>query len=178
MGMSKSWKAVPVALSVDEIARHPRVHAAIRQQSQQLLQAYDSNPRLSSVFGTQHRWLMGQAALALSFRAAASGQGRGVNGAKILDFITEHAVASRNTANAFLQEMVYYGWARVVPDAADRRTRPIEPSEASVAGIHGWLRIHLATLDRLDDGQRLQTYPGAPDALDIVQTVIADGLLS
>src|SRR5215510_15866688 len=160
MGMSKSWEAVPKALSADEIARHPKVYAAIRQQSQQLLQAYDGNPRLSSVFGTQHRWLMGQAALALAFRAAASGQGPGVSGVRILDFITEHAVASRNTANAFLQEMVYYGWARVVPDATDRRTRPIEPSEASVAGIHGWIGIHLASLDRLDDGRRLQTYLG------------------
>jgi hypothetical protein len=176
--MSNSREAVHMALSADEIARHPRVHAAIRQQSQQLLQAYDSNPRLSSVFGTQHRWLMGQAALALFFRAAASGQGRGVNGAKILDFITEHAVASRNTANAFLQEMVYYGWGRVVPDAMDRRTRPIEPTEASVDGIHGWIGIHLATLDRLDDGQRLQTYLRTAGSLATLQPLIADGLLS
>src|SRR5215475_5512673 len=178
MGMSKSWEAVHMALSADEIGRHPRVHAAIRQQSQQLLQAYDSNPRLSAVFGTQHRWLMGQAALALFFRAATSGQGRGVNGARILDFITDHAVASRNTANAFLQEMVYYGWGRVVPDAADRRTRPIEPTEASIDGIHGWIGIHLATLDRLDDGRRLQTYLGTPGSLATLQPLIADGLLS
>ena len=178
MGTSKSWEGAPKALSADEIARHPGLHAAIRQQSQQLLQAYDGNPRLSAVFGTQHRWLMGQAALALAFRAVASGEGPGVRGARILDFITEHGVASRNTANAFLQEMVYYGWARIVPGAADRRTRPIEPTDASVAGIHGWIGIHLATLDRLDDGGRLRTYLGAPDSLASLQPVIADGLLS
>jgi hypothetical protein len=87
-------------------------------------------------------------------------------------------VASRNTANAFLQEMVYYGWARVVPDAADRRTRPIEPTEASLAGIQGWIGIHLATLDRLDDGRRLLRFLGAPGSLATFQPLIADGLLS
>lgn len=178
MGMFKSREAASTALSADEIARHPKLHAAIRLQSQQLQQAYDGNPRLSAVFGTQHRWLMGQAALALAFRAAAAGTGPGVSGARILDFITEHGVASRNTANAFLQEMVYYGWARIVPGAADRRTRPIEPTEASVAGIHGWIGIHLATLDRLDDGRRLQTYLGTADSLATLQPLIADGLLS
>ncbi|MBL6652860.1 MAG: hypothetical protein ISP49_14785 [Reyranella sp.] len=175
MGVFKSREGA--ALSADEIARHPRLHAAVREQSQQLLQAYDGNPHLAAVFGTQHRWLMGQAALALAFRAAAAGT-PGVSGARILDFITEHGVASRNTANAFLQEMVYYGWARIVPGAADRRIRPIEPTEASVVAIHGWVGIHLATLDRLDDGRRLQTYLGTPDSLVTLQPLIADGLLS
>ena len=68
MGMSKSQEAVHTALSADEIAGHPGLHAAIRQQSRLLLQIYDGNPRLASVFGTQHRWLMAQAALALHFR--------------------------------------------------------------------------------------------------------------
>ena len=36
-----------------------------------------------------------------------------------------------------------YGQLEMV-DAADRRTRPIEPTQASLDGIHGWLAIHLA----------------------------------
>src|SRR6266542_4436712 len=70
MGMSKSRETVRTALTAEEIVGHPGMHAAIRRQSQLLLQAYDGNPRLSSVFGSQQRWLMAQAALALHFRAA------------------------------------------------------------------------------------------------------------
>ena len=163
-----------MALSADEIAGHPGLHAAIRQQSQLLLQIYDGNPRLASVFGTQHRWLMAQAALALHFR----GDGRGTSGARILDFVSRHGVASRNTADAFIKEMLKYGYARLLPQADDKRTRPLEPTEASLDALHGWLGIHLATLDRLDRGQRLETFLGTQGALASLQPRIADGLLS
>mgnify|MGYP001159374861 CR=1 FL=1 len=165
-----------MALAADDLARHPALHAAIRQQSRLLLQAFEGNPRLSSVFGTQHRWLMGQTALALYFRGIASGGG--FKTARFLDLISRHGVASRNTADSFLKEMVKYGYARVLPDATDRRARPLEATEASVAAIHGWLGIHLATLDRLAPEQRLQTYLAEPGALAMMQPLIADGLLS
>src|SRR6266545_2100691 len=142
MGMSKSRETVRTALTAEEIVGHPGMHAAIRRQSQLLLQAYDGNPRLSSVFGSQQRWLMAQAALALHFRGA----GRGTNSARILDCVSRHDVASRNTADAFIKEMPKYGYARLVPEAEDKRTRPIEPTEASLDALHGWLGIHLATL--------------------------------
>ncbi|CAN5899507.1 hypothetical protein BH11PSE3_BH11PSE3_01120 [soil metagenome] len=167
-----------MALMAADIVRHPGLPAAIRQQSKLLLQAYDGNPRLSSVFGTQHRWLMAQAALALHFRNGSAGERRGVSGARILDCVTRHGVASRNTADAFLKEMLKYDYARQVPQAHDKRTRPIEPTEASLAAIHGWLGIHLGTLDTLDGGRRLETYLGTPGALAAVQPAIADGLLS
>ena len=174
MGMSKSQEAVHTALSADEIAGHPGLHAAIRQQSRLLLQIYDGNPRLASVFGTQHRWLMAQAALALHFR----GDGHGIRSARILDFISRHGVASRNTADAFIKEMLKYGYARLLPQAEDKRTRPLEPTEASLDALHGWVGIHLATLDGLDHGQRLETFLGTLGALASLQPRIADGLLS
>ena len=178
MGMLKSREAVHMALTADDIAGHPDLHAAIRQQSQLLLQVYDGNPRLASVFGTQHRWLMAQAALALHFRRCSSGGGRGIRSAQVLDAVSRHGVASRNTADAFLKEMLKYGFARQVPGATDRRTRPLEPTEASLEAIHGWTGIHLATLDRLDHGRRLKTYLGTPGALAALHPGIADGLLS
>jgi AraC-like DNA-binding protein len=174
MGMSKSQEAVHTALSAGEIAGHPGLHAAIRQQSRLLLQIYDGNPRLASVFGTQHRWLMAQSALGLHFR----GDGRGMRSAQILDFVSRHGVASRNTADAFIKEMLKYGYARLLPQAEDKRTRPLEPTEASLDALHGWVGIHLATLDRLDGGQRLETFLGTQGALASLQPRIADGLLS
>ena len=162
-------------MSADEIAGHPGLHAAIRQQSRLLLQIYDGNPRLASVFGTQHRWLMAQAALALHFRGDRAG---GIRSAQILDFVSRHGVASRNTADAFIKEMLKYGYARLLPQAEDKRTRPLEPTEASLDALHGWVGIHLATLDRLDHGQRLETFLGTQGALASLQPRIADGLLS
>jgi hypothetical protein len=174
MGMSKSQEVAHTALTADEIAGHPGLHAAIQRQSQLLLQAYDGNPRLSSVFGSQQRWLMAQAALALHLRS----DGRGIASARILDFVSRHDVASRNTADAFIKEMLKYGYARLLPHAGDKRMRPLEPTEASLDALRGWLGIHLATLDRLDCGQRLETFLGAHGALAALQPKIADGLLS
>jgi hypothetical protein len=178
MGTSKSHEAVRVALTADDIAGHPGLHSAIRQQSRLMQQTYDSNPRLASVFGSQHRWLMGQAALALHFRSCSSGKGGGINGAQVLDVVSRHGVASRNTADAFLKEMLKYGFARYVPGAADKRTRPLEPTETSLEAIHGWIGMHLATLDRLDHGRRLEMYLGTPGALAALHPGIAEGLLS
>ena len=176
--MSKSREAVHMALTADDIAGHPDLHAAIRQQSRLMQQTYDGNPRLASVFGSQHRWLMGQVALALHFRSCSSGKGRGIKSAEVLDAVSRHGVASRNTADAFLKEMLKYGFARYVPGATDKRTRPLEPTETSLEAIHGWIGIHLATLDRLDHGRRLETYLGTPGALAALHPGIAEGLLS
>lgn len=167
-----------MALTVDDIAGHPGLHPAIRQQCRIMQQTFDGNPRLASVFGSQHRWLMGQIALALHFRGCSSGKGGGINSAQVLDLVCRHGVASRNTADAFLKEMLKYGFARYVPGAADRRTRPIEPTEISLDAIHGWIGMHLATLDRLDRGRRLETYLGTPGAMAALHPSIADGLLS
>ena len=117
-------------------------------------------------------------ALALHFRSSASGKGRGVNSAQVLDAVSRHGVASRNTADAFMKEMLKYGFARYMPGAADKRTRPIEPTEISLDAIHGWVGLHLATLDRLDRGRRLQTFLGTPGALAALHPGIAEGLLS
>jgi AraC-like DNA-binding protein len=176
--MSKSHESVHMALTADDIAGHPGLHAAISQQSRLMQQTYDSNPRLASVFGSQHRWLMGQVALALHFRSCSSGKGSGMSSAQFLDAVSRHGVASRNTADAFMKEMLKYGFARYVPGAADKRTRPIEPTEISLDAIHGWIGLHLATLDRLDQGRRLETYFATPGALAALHPGIAEGLLS
>lgn len=167
-----------MALTAEDIAGYPALHAAIRQQCRVMQQTYDSNPRLASVFGSQHRWLMAQVALSLHFRNCSSGKGGGINSAQVLDAVSRHGVASRNTADAFLKEMLKYGFARYVPGATDKRTRPIEPTETSIDAIHGWIGIHLATLDRLDHGRRLETYLGTPGALAALHPGIAEGLLS
>ncbi len=170
----RAWGGYSMALTTDEIADHPALPACIRQQCAVLVQTFEANPRLASVFATQQRWLMAHAALALYFR-------RNVKGFKItefLDLIEQHKVASRNTADTFIKEMLQYNFARTVAGGSDRRARPIEPSETSLQEIHGWLVVHLATLDGLDGGSRYQTCLASPDLLRLTQPLIADALLS
>jgi hypothetical protein len=172
-----------MALTADIIAGHPALHGAIRQQSRLLLEAYEANPRLASVFATQQRWLMAQTALALHFRIDATGQPLGLTAARFFEAIARNGVASRNTADAFVKEMLKYGYAqRATAGALDRRTHPLEPTQASIDAVRGWLMVHLSTLDRLDGaeggGRRLATFFGDPQALAALQPLIADGLLS
>ncbi len=166
-----------LSMTVDEIVEHPALHGHIRRQALLLLQAYEGNPRLSSVFATQQRWLMGHIALSLHFRAASAGKGGGLTAARFFDDVAKHEVASRNTADAFIKEMLKYGYAQPVAGTTDKRVRPLEPTQASIDAVHGWVLIHLATLDRLDGGHRVETYLAAPDAIADLQPLIAEGLL-
>lgn len=166
-----------MALTADEIANHPALHSSIRQQSQALVQAYGTNPRLSSVFATQQRWLMAHVALALYFRWDRQDDRSGFNAARFLDAIKDHAVASRNTADAFLKEMLHYNFAHYVRSNSDKRIRPIEPAQVSIDALNGWAMAHLRTLDLLDGGRRLESYLTGTISLARLQPFIADGLL-
>jgi hypothetical protein len=172
-----------LALTTHTIARHPALHGAIRQQSRLLIEAYEANPRLASVFATQQRWLMAQTALALHFRHDLANQPGGVTVTRLFQAIARNGVASRNTADAFVKEMVKYGYAQpAAAGATDRRAHPFEPTQASIDAVRGWLMVHLSTLDRLDSpdggGRRLARFLGDPGALAALQPLIADGLLS
>lgn len=163
-----------MGLTVADIEGHPALPGVIRQQSRTLIQAFEANPPLASVFATQQRWLMGHAALALYFRRP----DQGFKTSEFLDLIAKHKVASRNTADSFVKEMLNYKFARLMPGGRDRRARPIEPTEPTLGQIHGWIALHLATLDALDGRTRAPTYLAKPEMLARLQPRIADGLLS
>jgi len=96
----------PMALTADEIFRHPALEPRVRGQAWSLLLINDADPRMGSLFASQQRWLMAHAALAQYFRdTAVSGAGAGVLAARVLDLVERHQIASRNTAAAFLNEV-------------------------------------------------------------------------
>lgn len=167
-----------MALTKEEIAFHPTLHDGIRAQSRTLLEAFEANPRVSSVFATQQRWLMAHAALALYFRRDVGDERSGFSAARFLDVVRDHKVASRNTADAFLKEMLKYDVARYGPPCTDRRIRQILPSPASLAALNGWTVTHLWTLDHLDGGRRVETFLAGTDMLSQLQPRIADRLLT
>ncbi|MBE1206448.1 hypothetical protein IHE39_19320 [Aminobacter carboxidus] len=165
-----------MSMTADEIASHPALQELIRRQSQALLMAYEANPRQSSVFATQQRWLMGHIGFALYFKRE-DGE-PGLLTSRFLDMTQAYAVASRNTADAFIKELLNYGYIEYCPETDDRRARPVRPSQSTIDAIHGWVMVHLATLDGLDGGQRLATYLATSDGLDRIEPLICDGLLS
>jgi len=161
-----------VAFSAKEIAGHPALHRIVRSQAKALLAAYQSSPRLSSVFATQQRWLMAHAGLALYFRQGA------ITTARFLQLIELHSVASKNTADAFIKEMQQYNYVEPLPDNTDRRSNPLRPTPQTLETLAAWAMVHLTTLDGFDGGRRLATFVSRPDALARVEPLIADGLLT
>jgi len=167
-----------MALTLEEIADHPALHRCIRVQAQAMNQTYEMNPRLASVFATQQRWLMAHIGLALHFRREPDDYRKELTTARFLDAIRQNSVASRNTADAFVKEMLHYGFIEYVPTAQDGRIRPLRPATASLEPVTLWLMAHLQTLDGLDGANRLALFLARPDALAMLQPRIADGLLS
>ena len=166
------------AMGPDDILAHPALVDGVRGQAQALLQAHQASPRTASPFATQQRWLMAQAALAKYFRNEAQEPGSGVLAERFIDIVDAHRLASRNTAAAFIQEMLKYGVVRHVASSEGRRRRPFEPSPTTLVMLLHWLAIHLATLDRLDGGRRSMTLRAKPALLGALQPLIADGLLA
>lgn len=164
-----------VVLSFEQIVDHARLPELVRKQSGALIGAFEADPRPTSVFATQQRWLMAHAAFGLYFRSPH----RRIMFSDFLKLVVRHEIASRNTAEAFIKEMVKYGLVRRVDEAVrDRRTRPVVPSEESLQQITGWLMLHLTSLDGLDGGARLQMLHARPDILARAQPLIADALLT
>jgi hypothetical protein len=77
-----------------------------------LLSIQGTSPRIASLFATQQRWLMAHAALAQYFRNEADSVGAGLLAERFLERAERHGLASRNTASAFLTEMLKYEMVR------------------------------------------------------------------
>ena len=167
-----------MSLSADDIASHPRLVPCVRQQAMSLLSLHAVSPRIASIFATQQRWLMAHVALAHYFKSTTVDTPGRLYATKIIDFITSHDVASRNTADAFLKEMRKYGHLREAPAGRDRRSRPLEPTSLTIQMISAWLATHLATLDALDGGERGAVFMARPQSIALIHPLIADKLLS
>ena len=167
-----------MALTADDILGNPAVEPCVRKLAQALLMIHDVSPRLASLFGTRQRWLMAHAAVALYFRdVVATGPGAGLPMARLLDIVDRYQVASRNTAAAFLKEMLKYDIVRHVAASEGKRHRTFEPAPTTLAALFQWHLLHLGTLDGLDGGTRSATLNAAPEALQRLQPLIADGIL-
>lgn len=177
--VKSAWIAsVCMRATPEDIASHPLLLSFVQEQSLALLKAYEDNFRLAAVFATQQRWLLAHAALGLYFRGNAAGERIGIRVVDVKEAAHRHQIASRNTADAFVQEMLRYRFVDRVDGGDDRRARPIAPTQVVFDAISNWAMVHLATLDRLDGGGRLAIFTEAEDAIGRLQPAIAAGLLA
>ena len=167
-----------MALSQAEILENPELFRLVKLQSASMLSMREEDPRGSANFATQQRWLMSHAGLALYFRGLSAGHRNGLHITRFLDTVVSAEIASRNTADSYLKEMIYYKYVELLPSPVDRRLRPIAPAPKALAAVDGWLRAHLYTLDRLAGGDRLAAYENASNALQLMQPLIYEGLVA
>ncbi|WP_292189934.1 hypothetical protein [Mesorhizobium sp.] len=153
------------------------MHRCVQEQSLALIQIYQDSPRLASIFATQQRWLMGHVGLAMHFRRDPHDRRKELTVSRFIEFVHQHAVASRNTADAFIKEMLHYHIAEYV-SGGDGRTHPLQPTAATVRTFTGWVLAHLRTLDHLDGGDRLARFLEHPEMVAKLQPLVADGLLA
>jgi hypothetical protein len=170
--------ALRAPLSAEDIERHPRLASCIRQQARALSSIQERNPRMAAIFATQQRWLLAHLALSIHFRAVAGRAADDLRASVFIAAARAHGVASRNTADAFMKEMLNYGYAEPVPLGADRRVRSFAVAEFAVQTLAAWLGVHLTTLDALDDSRRREAFLANPVRIADIQPRIADGLLS
>ena len=166
-----------MALSKSDIYDHPALFPAIRQQSAALLAVGQQDPRLTAPFATQQRWLMSHVALSLYFQSLTD-KHAGAHITTILDAVVAARIASRNTADSFLKEMLHYKFASIVPSPDDRRLRPLVPKPHVLAVVGLWMRIHLNSLDLMTGGSRVAAFDAMPDALPRMQPLIAEQLVT
>lgn len=167
-----------MSLSARQIAGHAGLLPLLRHQAQTLLAAYESDPRLAANFASQQRWLLGQLAGALHFRSELEPNSSGVPISRFIEQAQAHGIASRNTADAFIKELINYGYVELAGEAGDKRLRLLRATGLPVELLAGWVALHLSTLDQLDTGPRVATYAAHTDGLMRLQPLIADGLLT
>jgi len=167
-----------MALSQAEIFANPGLYPVIKLQSASMLSIREEDARLSATFATQQRWLMSHVGLALYLRGLSAGTTNGLHITKFLEAVVAADIASRNTADSYIKEMIYYKYVELLPSPADRRMRPLGPARHVLDLVNGWVRAHLYSLDRLAGGNRLAAYEATPDALQLVQPIIADRLVA
>ncbi len=165
-------------LSAAEIARHPAALRCVQEQGRALIHIYETSPRLAAVFATQQRWLLGHVGLALHFRRDPSDRRTEMTIARFIEVVRRNSVASRNTAEAFVKEMLHYNIAEYISASGDGRAHPLRVTAGTIETFTGWIYAHLRTLDRIDGGNRLTTFLDRPEMLSTLQPLIADGLLT
>ncbi|WP_245292760.1 hypothetical protein [Pararhizobium arenae] len=150
---------------------------AMRDGARAMTSLFIQQPRESSIFASQQRWLMAQAGFALFYGCPALGKQPGLYSGRLVSTIVDYDVASRNTAAVFMQEMLAYRFVKYRENPPDRRTRLLDVTELALDPLRKWMHLHLSLLDHLDGGARVATLAGNPAIFASLEARIGYGIL-
>ncbi|WP_246764972.1 hypothetical protein [Ensifer sp. PDNC004] len=166
-----------MAVSVKVLASSPAFFSAVLSYARGMVEMYAANPRLASIFASQQRWLMAQSGLALYHDRDPDDPSSGLYSGRFINYAVMHGIASRNTAASFVQEMVAYRFARYITVQPDKRSRPLEPTEAALDYVWKWMQSHLAILDSSDGQSRLARLNEEQHRFGRLQAAVAQALV-
>lgn len=146
-----------------EILEHPEFPAIEKRIATHLIGIHDKTPRLSRLKASHRKWLMTHALISLSLQRRADDPLSGLTATRFIDIVMKIGTASRNTATAYLAELVAYKFLRDVPDVPDRRVRVLEATETALTAMASWFNGHMACLDALDGRDREATSLAHPE---------------
>lgn len=161
-----------MALSIDQLRSSPAFCEALRVYARELQGEYDGNPRLARLLSSHQRWLLSQCAFALHIEHDPDVPGSGLTASRLRDMITASNAASRNTVLNFLDQLHSYRFIRLAGEVA-RRPRRYEATEVTHLAMMRWTLANLATLDRVDGGERAPTLAARPELFKLIQPLAA-----
>lgn len=142
-------------MTAEEIVCHPALHLADQRLAAHLIEMHRQAPRFARLGASHRKWLMTQAMYALCMRRVPGKDASGLNATRFAEHITSIGVASRNTADAFLKELLAYKFLQVIPSRHDRRIHVLDTTPVGDRVMIGWFVGHMAALDRMDGGSRV-----------------------
>lgn len=166
-----------MTFAASDLAKSSDFFAAMRLLATELTAMFAENPRLMSIFASHQRWLMAQLGISLHYRRDPGDPTKGLYAGRFVASAIDHGIASRNTAAAFIHEMLVYRFARHSDERPDNRMRPLEPTDLALQSVRQWLDVHLAILDQLDGGARAAALAREPALFARLQPAIAQGIL-
>lgn len=165
-------------MTVDALQRNPRLLEALQAGARTLIAINDLFPRIARLVASHRKWMLTQACYALHLERDRDDPETGITAARLLKFMHETGGASRNTAAAFLAELVAYKLLRPAEGHQSKRTRPLEPAEASEQAIRLWFKAQMSTLDHFDGAGRVTRVDADPAIFERAQPLAARHLLS
>lgn len=162
----------------DALVANPAFLGVLQMGARHMIELYDRFPRTARLVSAQQKWLLTQAAYALHLRRDPADPLSGITAARLLDTIIDFGAASRNTATAFLSELLAYKLVRDVPGSTSKRSRPLEPTEASHEAMGLWFRGQMRSLDLLDRSNRVEMLEANPEIFLRAQPIAAARLIA
>ncbi|TNB47002.1 hypothetical protein FF124_15760 [Martelella lutilitoris] len=155
-------------LSAETIAQHPAFLPSLSLYGERLAGVYQENQRLGANFGSQRRWLISQAALALYW-----GGHEGLTVNSLIEALKPFKVASPNTIRDYVDESLTYGFLRPDPERDSLRPRYFEPTRPVYVAIGQWLAANLMMLDAIDGQDRAAALAAHAEMIPVIQPRLA-----